>query len=240
MRFFFLWVYTVSLFFFLKCILLRITNQMSLSHWILDHVITYNTVFSICSQYYEFYKVFPRKVSDKPNCTFPPRGSTQVLCLFPGVLWLWHFLYWVGPHPVSSLIYTLSLCRGHSWRVRLAKQETLTPPGHLVVIPIGSYFKMSYLLEYWSDRSEIWNTYWIWSSLICRGPWMSTMVLYCWCHSDGASVLLYFTLLCHKIHTKSPDKYQNYNLMLSIVDCSSLCYIIFVLKTVFKQLITVC
>ena len=25
--------------------------------------------------------------------------------------------------------YTLSLCRGHSWRVRLAKQETLIPPG---------------------------------------------------------------------------------------------------------------
>ena len=53
--------------------------------------------------------------------------------------------------------------RGHSWRVRLAKQETLTPPGHLV------------------------------SSLVCRGPWMSTVVLYCWCHSDSASVLLYFT-----------------------------------------------
>ena len=35
---------------------------------------------------------------------FPARGSTQVLlCLFPGVLWLWHFLYRVGPHPVSSL-----------------------------------------------------------------------------------------------------------------------------------------
>ena len=27
--------------------------------------------------------------------------------------------------------YTLSLCHGHSWRVRLAKQEMLTPPGHL-------------------------------------------------------------------------------------------------------------
>ena len=27
---------------------------------------------------------------------------------------------------------TLSLCRGRSWRVRLAKRETLTPPGHLV------------------------------------------------------------------------------------------------------------
>ena len=32
----------------------------------------------------------------------------------------------------QAAIYTLSLCRGHSWRVRLAKQESLTPPGHLV------------------------------------------------------------------------------------------------------------
>ena len=65
----------------------------------------------------------------------------------------------------QASIYTLSLCRGHSWRVRLAKQETLTPPGHLV------------------------------SPLACRGPWMSTVVLYCWCHSDSASVLLYFTFV---------------------------------------------
>ena len=63
----------------------------------------------------------------------------------------------------QASIYTLLLCRGHSWRVRLAKQETLTPPGHLV------------------------------SPLVCRGPWMSTVVLYCWCHSDSASVRLYFT-----------------------------------------------
>ena len=63
----------------------------------------------------------------------------------------------------QASIYTLSLCRGHSWRVRLANQETLTPPGHLV------------------------------SPLVCRGPWMSNVVLYCWCHSDSASVLLYFT-----------------------------------------------
>ena len=26
------------------------------------------------------------------------------------------------------------------------------------------------------------------------GPWMFNVVLYCWCHSDSASVLLYFTL----------------------------------------------
>ena len=31
------------------------------------------------------------------------------------------------------------------------------------------------------------------SPLICRGPWMSTAVPYGWCHSDSASVLLYFT-----------------------------------------------
>ena len=96
---------------------------------------------------------------------FPARGSTQVLlCLSPGALWLWHFLYSVGPHPVSSLhIYPLTLlCRGH-W-VRLAKQEILTSPGHLV------------------------------SPLVCRGLWMSTVVLYYWCHSDSASVPLYFTL----------------------------------------------
>ena len=49
--------------------------------------------------------------------------------------------------------------------MRLAKQETLTPPGHLV------------------------------SPVVCRGPWMSTVVLYCWRHS--ASVLLYFTFLSH-------------------------------------------
>ena len=44
---------------------------------------------------------------------FPARGSTQVsLCLLPGVLWLWHFLYSVGPHPVSSLyIYTFVVSR---------------------------------------------------------------------------------------------------------------------------------
>ena len=65
----------------------------------------------------------------------------------------------------QAFMCTLSLCRGHSWRVRLAKQETLTPPGHLV------------------------------SPLVCRGPWMSTVVLYCWCHSDSASVLLYFTYI---------------------------------------------
>ena len=63
----------------------------------------------------------------------------------------------------QASIDTLSLCRGHSWRVRVAKQETLTPPGHLV------------------------------SPLVCRGPWMSTAVLHRWCHSDSASVLLYFT-----------------------------------------------
>ena len=44
---------------------------------------------------------------------FPARGSTQVLlCFFPGVVWLWHFLYSVSPDPVSSLqIYTFVVSR---------------------------------------------------------------------------------------------------------------------------------
>ena len=42
-------------------------------------------------------------------------------------------------------------------------------------------------------------------------------------------------LLCHKLHAKRPDKYQNYSLILSIVDCSSLWYKSFALQTVFKQ-----
>ena len=42
-------------------------------------------------------------------------------------------LYSVTVHiQCQASIYTLSLCGGHSWRVRLAKQETLTPPGDLV------------------------------------------------------------------------------------------------------------
>ena len=62
----------------------------------------------------------------------------------------------------QASIYTLSLCHRHSWRAQLAKQETLTPPRHLV------------------------------SPLVCRGPWMSTVVLYWWWHSDSASVHFIF------------------------------------------------
>ena len=46
------------------------------------------------------------------------------------------------------------------------------------------------------------------SPLVCRGPWMSTVVLYCWCHSDSASVLLYFTFGKSKSNT-----YQNNNVI---------------------------
>ena len=35
------------------------------------------------------------------------------------------------------------------------------------------------------------------STLVCRGPWISTVVLFCWCHSDSTSILLYFTFLSH-------------------------------------------
>ena len=52
---------------------------------------------------------------------FPARVSTQVLCIFPGVLLLWHFLYSVGPHPVSSRhIYTFVVSR--AFMVGMASQ----------------------------------------------------------------------------------------------------------------------
>ena len=51
--------------------------------------------------------------------------------------------YTVSVHiQCQAPIYTLSLCRRHSWRVQIARQGTLTPPGHLV------------------------------SPLVCRGPWL--------------------------------------------------------------------
>ena len=102
---------------------------------------------------------------------FLARGSTQVLlCLFPGVLWLWHFLYSVSLHPVSSL-HIYYFVESRAFMAGVASQAwTLTPPGHLV------------------------------SPLVCRGPWMSTVVFYCWCHSDSASVLLHLTLMKTQFH----------------------------------------
>ena len=98
--------------------------------------------------------------------TVPREGfDSSVIMPFSLVCCGWDTSYIVSVNiQCQASIYTLSLCYGHSWRVRLAKQETLTPPGHLV------------------------------SPLVCRGPWMSTVVLYCWCHSDSASVLLYFSI----------------------------------------------
>ena len=64
---------------------------------------------------------------------FPARGSTKVLLCFYLVCWYYDTSCRVSVHvQCQAFIYTRSLCRGYSWRVRLAKQETPTPPGHLV------------------------------------------------------------------------------------------------------------
>ena len=44
---------------------------------------------------------------------------------------LWTSCFKIACQVSSVHIYPL-LCHGHSWRVRLTKQEKLTPPGHLV------------------------------------------------------------------------------------------------------------
>ena len=106
----------------------------------------------------------------------------------PGIAPRMNVLFWVpGDFPVSySNRDTSWNAWNHSWRVRLAKQETLTPPGHLV------------------------------SPLVWRGPWMSTVVLYCWCHSDSASVLLYFTF--RKFYGRYGDLIHQYEVSLSRID----------------------
>ena len=96
---------------------------------------------------------------------FPREGfDSSVFMPFPGVVWLWHFLYSVVRHPVSGLhVYTFVV--SHAFMAGATGQAgTLAPPGHLV------------------------------SPLVCRGPWMTIVVLCCWCRSDSASVL-YFTLM---------------------------------------------
>ena len=50
----------------------------------------------------------------------------------------------------------------------------------------------SYLTVCFLFMPFTWFCYQVW-----RGPWMSTVVLYCWCHINSASVLLYFTFLSH-------------------------------------------
>ena len=93
--------------------------------------------------------------------------DSSVIMPFPGVLWLWHFLYSVSLHPVSSLhIYTFVVSR--AFMAGAASQ-------------VGDADSSGYLV----------------SPLVCRGTWMSTVVLYCWCNSHSASVVLYFTFLSH-------------------------------------------
>ena len=69
---------------------------------------------------------------------------------------------------------------------RLYMSKNLTRPGHLVSPPV------------------------------CRGLWMSTVVLYFWCLSDSASVLLYFTLRSYLVDSYLLKNflfkiYSNYN-----------------------------
>ena len=110
------------------------------------------------------------------NCwqtsTVPSRGSIQVLvCSFPGVLLLWHFLNSVGPHPVSSLhTYTFVVSRAlmAGAASKAGDADSSRAPG------LTSGFQGSVK--------------------------MSTVVLYCWYRSDSSSLLLYFTHSCNTVY----------------------------------------
>ena len=77
----------------------------------------------------------------------------------------WYFLGFVFTKRILFVPNWLLVGTPSAIWPELAKQETLTSPGHLV------------------------------SPLVCRGPWMSAVVLCYWCHSDSTLVLLYLTLI---------------------------------------------
>ena len=61
-------------------------------------------IFFLIRKIVEFYKNYTFiSFSESMERVGYSTDSQVLLCLFPGVLWLWHFLYSVDPHPVSSL-----------------------------------------------------------------------------------------------------------------------------------------
>ena len=86
----------------------------------LSNIATFYTLYFRIKQ--KFNPLPLTKIFNSVSCSFETHffvlcfclfSSTQViLCLFPGLLWLWRFLYSVGPHPLSSLyIYTFVVSR---------------------------------------------------------------------------------------------------------------------------------
>ena len=121
--------------------------------------------------------VFFRPIRGKkgrPGLWLAETFSTSPLKPLKWIPWnLWHFLYSVGPHPVSSFyLYTFVVSR--AFMAGAASQAGDADSSRAPGLTSG-----------------------------CRGPWMSTVVLYCWCHSDGASVILYFTLIGNTISMPS-------------------------------------
>ena len=74
--------------------------------------------------YFTFlYQLFP--LPCRTGSTVPrERFDWSVIMHFSWCVVAVTLLYSIGSHQCQACIYTLSLCRGHSWRVRIAKQET--------------------------------------------------------------------------------------------------------------------
>ena len=78
---------------------------------------------------------------------------------------------------------------------------------------IDSYEEISFL-------GKIYSSYHLVSPLACRGPWMSNVVICCWCHIDSASVLLYFTLSKTKTKFWKILIFTTHGLMTKFNSCS--------------------
>ena len=111
-------------------------------------------------------------------------GATSCFLLF---FYIWWSKWSTPGSPGTCSHYVLK----HVREVVVYAIEKLSAILNLIKTCLASIYGAANLWILFLKDSRYWHLV---SPLVYRGPWMSTVVLYCWCRSDSASVLLYFTL----------------------------------------------
>ena len=123
----------------------------------------------------------------------------DVVCV--GILPFWHFCWCRGfCHRTGSdlLLFVFLLLRyylNEQWReldwLRIVREARYID---ILSLLKPNFFRLfTSWIPLFADGLHVHALGHLVSPLVCRGPWMSIVVLYCRCHSDGASVLLYST-----------------------------------------------
>ena len=127
--------------------------------------------------------------------------------MFIDVFAIPHFylcLKWLNLIP--NLSYTIAVpgIRPYWLSICIALQAIFTAPKQKSGLSLRRLLNFVNVISSISKRYEERIRHWTCESeLELHGLWMSTVVLYCCCHSDSASVLLYFTLWESKMLKKS-------------------------------------